>query len=76
MWRVGIVYAICIPTFFILWALFAYNRPKTRAELEHERQERVRRRQKESLARYHNQMARDRKEREFTAWWKSLRIGR
>jgi hypothetical protein len=72
MWRVGIVYALSIPTFCILWALFAVNRPKTRAELEHERQERIHRNQ----ARYHKKVGRDRKERQYHAFWKSLGIGR
>ena len=45
-------------------------------KLQLDRYETIHRNQQASLKRFHKMRARDRNEREHTAWWKSLGIGR
>ena len=44
--------------------------------LQLDREESIHRKQQDSLRRFHRMQARDRNEPKYTAWWKSLRIGR
>ena len=75
-WWSWIIYTTLL-TFLVAgcWAIYKLQCERDPRDEAEERRQRIRQHQQAALKRYHNMQARDRREREYTAWWRSLGIG-